>query len=51
MDSSWAMHESPGRKLDWEGVKSLLCRKWLKSELQITLSKTLAKIGSKLIGR
>ena len=27
MDSSWAMHESPGRKPDWEGVKSLLCRK------------------------
>ena len=48
MDSSWAMHESPGRKPDSEGVKSLLCRKELKSELQITLSKTLAKIGSKL---
>ena len=27
MDSSWASHESPGRKPDWEGVKSLLCRK------------------------
>ena len=23
MDSSWAMYESPGRKPDWEGVKSL----------------------------
>ena len=33
MDSSWAMHESPGRKPDSEGVKSLLCRKELKSEL------------------
>ena len=27
MDSSWAMHESPGIKLDWEGVQSLLRRK------------------------
>ena len=27
IDSSWAMHESPGRKPDWEGIKSLLCRK------------------------
>ena len=27
MDSSWAMHESPGRKPDWEGVKTFLCRK------------------------
>ena len=27
MDSSWAMHESPGRKPDWEGAKGLLCRK------------------------
>ena len=27
MDSSWAMYESPGRKHDWEDVKSLLCRK------------------------
>ena len=50
MDRSWAMHESSGRKPDWEGVKSLLCKKQLKSELEITLSKTLAKIGSKLTG-
>ena len=27
MDSSWAIHESPGRKPDWECVKKLLCRK------------------------
>ena len=50
MDNSWAMHESCGRKPDWAGVKSLLCWKYLKNELQTTLSKILAKIGSKLIG-
>ena len=27
IDSSWAMHESPGRNPDWEGGKSLLLRK------------------------
>ena len=27
MYNSWAMHESPGRKPDWEGIKSLLCGK------------------------
>ena len=27
---SWALHKAPGRKLDCEGVKSLLLRKYLK---------------------
>ena len=27
IDSSWAMQESPGRKPDWEDVKSLFCKK------------------------
>ena len=51
IDSNLTIHKSPGRKLDWEGVKSLLLRKWLNKELQITLSNILPKIGSKLIGR
>ena len=29
VDSNWAILESPGRKPDWECVKSLLLRKWL----------------------
>ena len=29
MDKSWAIHESPGKKTDCEGVKSLLLTKWL----------------------
>ena len=33
IDSNWALHESPGRKPEWEGVKSLLVRKWLNKEL------------------
>ena len=49
IDSNLTIHKSPGRKLDWEGVKSLLLRKWLNKELQITLSNILPKIGSKLI--
>ena len=29
IDSNWAIHEPPGGKPDWEGVKSLLLRKCL----------------------
>ena len=51
IESSWALHESPVRKHDCDEVKSLLLWKWLNRELQITLSKILLKMGSKLIGR
>ena len=47
IDSNWTIHESPGRKPGWDGVKSLLLRKWLNKELQITLSNILPKIWSK----
>ena len=51
IESSWAIHESPGRKPDCEEVKRFLLWKWLNRGLQITLSKFLLKIGSKLIGQ
>ena len=40
----WTIHESSGRKPDWEGVKSLLLRKYFKRELYITRT-----IGNKLM--
>ena len=33
IDANCAMHEYPGIKPDWEGVNSLLLRKWLNREL------------------
>ena len=51
IESSWAIHESPGRKPDREEAKSLLLWKWLNRKLLIILSNILLKMGSKLIGR
>ena len=33
MDKNWVVHESPGRKPDFEGVKSFLLTKCLDREL------------------
>ena len=33
MDKNWVVHESPGRKPDFGGVKSFLLTKWSHKEL------------------
>ena len=48
-ESCWAIHESSGRNPDCEEVKSLLLRKWLNRQLQISLLKVSLKMGSQLI--
>ena len=51
IDNNWAIQESPEKKPDWEGVKSLLLWKKVKRELYIALSNIFPKIESRLMGR
>ena len=50
MERSWDIHESPGMKPDWHLVNKSLSWKWANRELNKSFSKTLAKIGKRLIG-
>ena len=50
MEKSWDIHESPCMKPDWHVVNKSLSWKCANRALNKSLSKTLAKIGKRLIG-